>query len=149
LAEELVSKWLEQYMFAGDPQAQHKAKQIAEYLADHNKFRSHGRRVGMDDLKALGANILDMRTESKLHNAVRELYTAITLTFSKTAAYKIVENSNEEALIGMLNINVQQQPPQNIPPTPPPTSPVTPTIPSTPRPPPNRQARRRAAKKKR
>src|SRR5260370_22570328 len=90
LAEELVSKWLEQYMFAGDPQAQHKAKQIAEYLADHNKFRSHGRRVGMDDLKALGANILDMRTESKLHNAVRELYTAITLTFSKTAAYKIV-----------------------------------------------------------
>ena len=145
LAEELVSKWLKQYMFADDPDAQQKAKQIAEYLADHNKFRSHGRRVGIEDLTALGANILDMRTEPKLHISVRELYTAITLTFSKTGAYKIVENSNEEALIGMLNINVQQQPPQNIPPAPSPTPPATPTITPTP----NRQARRQAAKRKR
>jgi Serine dehydrogenase proteinase len=147
LAEELVSKWLEQYMFAGDPQAQHKAKQVAEHLADHNKFRSHGRRVGMDDLNALGANILDMRTEPNLHNAVRELYTAITLTFNKTVAYKIVENSDGEALIGMLNINLQQQPPQDIPPTPPAVSPVP--SPSTPPLTPNRQVRRQAAKKKR
>jgi hypothetical protein len=131
-------------MFAGNPQAKEKAREIAEYLANHNKFRSHERRVGIADLQALGANILDMRTEPRLHDAVRNLYTAIMLTFTNTGAYKIVENSNGEALIGMLNINVQQQPQQGATPT---TSPIAPSIPPTPTP--NRQARRAAAKKKR
>ena len=145
LAEELVSKWLERYMFAGDPQAKEKAERIAEYLADHNNFRSHARRVGIADLQALGANILDMRTEPVLHDAIRDLYTAISLTLSNTGAYKIVENSNGEALIGMtLNINIQLQPRQE-PPATAPASPVAPPVPSAH----NRQARRQAAKKNR
>lgn len=111
LAKELVLKWLEQYMFAGDPDANQKAERIATYLANHNNFRSHGRRVGMADLQRLGANIHDMRTSPNLHEAIRDLYTAITLTFANTGAYKIVENSNDEAMIGMLQI-AQQQPPQ-------------------------------------
>ena len=53
-----------------------------------------------------------MRTEPKLHEAVRDLYTAITLTFSNTGAYKIVENSNNEAQIGLLQIAQQQVPQQ-------------------------------------
>lgn len=146
LAEELVSKWLEQYMFAGDPEAKEKAERIAEYLASHNQFHSHSRRVGMDDLLALRANILDMRTEPKLHDAVRDVYTAISLTLSSTNAYKIVENSNGEAVIGMVNLNVQVQPQQGSPTAP---TPVAPTVPSTPTPGPNRQARRQGAKKKR
>ena len=141
LAKELVSKWLKRYMFAGDPLAKEKAERIAEYLADHNKFRSHGRRVGMDDLQALGANILDLRTEPVLHDAIRDLYTAISLTLTNTGAYKIVENSNGEALIGMLNINLQQQPQQGSPPTT-----AVPSLPTTNR---NRQARRQVSKKKR
>lgn len=144
LAEELVSKWLEQYMFAEDPKAKEKAERIAEYLASHNQFHSHNRRVGMDDLQALDANILDMRTEPKLHDAVRDLYTAISLTLSNTNAYKLVENSNGEALIGMVNFNVQLQ--QGLTPTAPPAAP---TVPSTPTPGPNRPAKRQGAKRKR
>jgi Serine dehydrogenase proteinase len=144
LAEELVSKWLERYMFANNPKAKEKAGRIAGYLADHNNFRSHARRVGMADLQVLEADILDMRTEPVLHDAIRDLYTAISLTLTNTGAYKIVENSNGEALIGMLNINIQQQPPQGPPTATAPTSPVTPPAPT-----PNRQARRQAARKKR
>lgn len=142
LAKELVSKWLGQYMFAGDPLAHAKAERIAEYLADHNKFYSHERRVGIADLQALDANILDMRTDPNLHNAVRDLYTAITLTFAHTNAYKIVENSNGEALIGQLGINVQAQTQQQ-PPTA--SSPARPTRPHVS----NRQERTRMTKKKR
>ncbi len=146
LAEELVSKWLEQYMFAGNPQAKEKAERIAAYLADHNKFHSHERRVGIANLQALDANILDMRTEPALHDAIRDLYTAVSLTFSSTNAYKIVENSNGEALIGNLSINVQPQAQQEPPPaTSPVVQPVSPAHPHVP----NRQERRRAAKKKR
>lgn len=114
LARELVSKWLAKYMFAGEQNAIQKAEQVAEYLANHNNFRSHSRRVGMADLQALGVNIFDLRDAPDLHEAVRDLYTAITLTFSNTGAYKLVENSNNEALIGMLQIQQpQQQPPHS------------------------------------
>lgn len=119
LAEKLVSQWLKQYMFAGDPQAEQKSEGIAGYLANHNNFLSHERRVGIDDLQSLGANILDMRSEPVLHEAIRDLYTAITLTFASSGAYKIVENGNGEALIGGLQISAQQVPPQ---PPPPPQS---------------------------
>jgi hypothetical protein len=115
LAKELVSKWLEQYMFNGDAQAKEKAERIAKYLANHNIFLSHARRVGISDLQALEAHILDMRTEPGLHEAIRDLYTAITLTFANTGAYKLVENSNNEALIGMLQISSQQVPQQQAP----------------------------------
>jgi len=127
LAKELVSKWLESYMFAGNAEAKQKAEKIAEHLADHNNFRSHTRRVGIAELQDLEVNILDMRTEPALHDAVRDLYTAITLTFANTGAYKIVENSNDEALIGMIQMQIaaqqvpQQQAPQQQIPQPPST----------------------------
>jgi len=115
LAKELVFKWLEQYMFADEPDANQKAERIATYLANHNNFRSHGRRVGMAELQALGVKILDLRTVPDLHEAIRDLYTAITLTFANTGAYKIVENGNNEAMIGMLQIAQQQIPQQQAP----------------------------------
>jgi hypothetical protein len=108
LARELVSKWLKSYMFANDSNAELKAEHVAKYLADHNNFRSHSRRVGIADLQALGVDVLDMRTDSALHAAIRDLYTAIMLTFSNTAAYKIFENSNRDALIGQVQLNVPQ-----------------------------------------
>jgi hypothetical protein len=148
LAEELVSKWLEQYMFAGDSEAKQKAQRIAKYLATNSNFHTHERRIGMDDLQSLDANILDMRTEPDLHEAVRDLYTAISLTLTNTGAYKIVENSNGEALIGMLNINVQQQQPLQGPPPTTSPDPLTPN-PLVPTSPLNRSARRKATKRKR
>jgi hypothetical protein len=143
LAEELVSKWLKQYMFAGDPQAEIKAEKIAGYLANHNEFRSHSRRIGMADLQGRGASVLDMRTEPKLHDAVRDLYTAITLTFSHTGAFRIVENSDGEALIGLLNVNVQQRPSQEFA-----STDVSAALPIEPPPVPNRKARRQESKRK-
>ena len=110
LAQGLVSEWLEQYMFAGDMQAKQKAEKIAKHLANHNNFRSHARRVGIAELQSLDVNILDMRTVPDLHDAVRDLYTAITLTFAKTNAYKLVENSNDEALFGQVQVQFAAQP---------------------------------------
>ena len=151
LARKLVAQWLEKYMWAGRTDAKQKAEKIADYLAGHNNFHSHARRIGMADLQALDPdfNILDMRTEPALHDAIRDLYTAVTLTLSNTGAYKIVENSNGEALINMMQIQVtaQEAPKQQTP-----QQPVA-IIPQQngqhPAPSPNRQARRVAARKKR
>ncbi len=95
-----------------------------------------------------------MRTEPALHDAVRDLYTAVTFTLARTDAYKIVENSNSEALIGMLQVQVtaqpipQQQAPQQQVPQPPITIPQQQNG-QRPAPILNRQARRQAARKKR
>lgn len=106
LSRELVSKWLKCYMFAHDPQADLKALRVAEYLADHNKFYSHARRVGINDLQTLGVHVFDMRTMPVLHEAVRDLYAAIIHTFMHTGAYKIFENSRYEAIINALQTTV-------------------------------------------
>lgn len=108
LSRELVSKWLRSYMFVEDADAEEKAERIAEYLSYHNNFLTHERRVGISDLQSLGVNVLDMHTEPILHEAVRDLYIAIMLTFGSTNAYKIAENNQNEAIVGMVNISVQQ-----------------------------------------
>lgn len=132
LAKELVRTWLEKYMFAGDADGSTKSRIIADYLADHKNFLSHGRRLGMGKLIDLGVNILNMNTQPALRDAVWDLYLATSITFLNSGAYKSFENSNNEALIRQIQMqfkgNVNQ--PQSLP-----TPPQTPINPLASRPP--------------
>lgn len=104
LSNKLVTKWLKRYMFSGEKNAGRKAAQIARYLTSKVQFQSHARRIGIEDLQGKGVKILDLRTQSKLQNAVWELHLAITLTFNMTGAYKIFENHEGEALVRQLQL---------------------------------------------
>lgn len=140
LSQELVSKWLGSYMFKDDPQRSQKAKKIARYLADDRRFRSHARRVGINDLRALGVRIIDTATEPNLHGAIQELYVSILITFQGTGAYKMFESSEGAALIKVVQVQEIQVPviaPQQ--PQPSPDQPV---------PQPSRAERRRRRKEK-
>lgn len=108
LSNKLVTKWLKKYMFSGERNAGRKSAQIARYLTSKVQFQSHARRIGIDDLRAKGVKILDMRTNPDLQNAVWELHLAVTLTFSMTGAYKIFENHDGEALVRQLQVISQQ-----------------------------------------
>lgn len=99
LSKRLVAKWLRQYMFHGDPRARTKSDRIARYLTSKAQFKSHTRKVGINDLASRGVKILDLRTDPVLQTAIWDLYLALGMTFSMTAAYKIFENHNGEALI--------------------------------------------------
>lgn len=151
LSERLVAEWLERYMFAGDSDAHDKAQVVAAYLANHNNFLSHARRVGIDKLQELNVNVLDMRTDPALRDAVGDLYTALMLTFATTMCYKVFENGQGNALI----LNVQQveimqqvnvpQGPMPMPPGPPQLGPLQqrqPRQPSRPDQPPRGQRNR-------
>jgi hypothetical protein len=96
LSEHLVAKWLQQFMFAGQADAEAKATAVGRFLNDHNYFRSHARRVGINELQQLGMDVLDMRTQPELHEAVRDAYTALMITFQSTGVVKLFENSNNE-----------------------------------------------------
>ena len=118
LSQRLVSRWLTSYMFRGDADGPRKARAVAKYLSDDRKFLSHARRVGLDELRRLRVEVLDTRDEPRLHEAIRELYVSVLVTFESTGAYKLFENSEGAALIKLVQIQqvgfplAQQAPPQ-------------------------------------
>lgn len=106
LSKNLVKKWLMKYMFKNYPKKEILARGIANYLSNHNNFKSHAKRIGLNDIKdtkALKAlQVVDMREDAELQNRVWGLYHAISLTFGSTGAYKIFENTSGRALIRLL-----------------------------------------------
>ncbi len=76
LAETMVRKWLERYMFAGLPDASAKAKSAAEWFADYKQFGSHGRRVGLADLAPLGIKATALEADQSLQDLVLSVHHA-------------------------------------------------------------------------
>lgn len=93
LSTTLVKKWLQQYMLRNDPKRKSKADKIAKRLADHKRNLSHGRSIGIQEVKAIGINVNDLRDNSVLRAALWELYCLIELYFDRTPAVKLFENS--------------------------------------------------------
>lgn len=140
LSKELVKKWLNTYMFAGDEAKEETATTIAEHFATHDNFKSHSRRVGIEELRSLGlTGAQDLRENPKLQEAVWDLQHVIGFTFDRTGAYKLFESTGGAALIRMV---VR---PTGPPPTPKPKPAPTPT--SLQETKPNRAARRKRKKK--
>lgn len=106
LSKNLVKKWLMKYMLKSTPKKEIRAREIANYLSNHNNFKSHAKRIGMNDMKEIKAlkaiQVTDMREDRELQNRVWGLYHAISLTFGFTAAYKIFENTSGRALIRLV-----------------------------------------------
>lgn len=106
LSKDLVKKWLMKYMLKDGPKKEPRARAVAKYLSDHNNFKSHAKRIGLNDIREIKAlkaiNVLDMREDPELQNRVWGLYHAISLTFGLTAAYKLFESTSGSALIRLI-----------------------------------------------
>jgi hypothetical protein len=131
LAKRMVRQWLEQYMFRGDKSAADMAERAAEWFADYEEFRSHGRRVSRDNARDLGIRITSLEDDQNLQDAVLSVHHCYSLTHGGTGAAKIIENSNGVAYVKLIKEVLLQAPPD-------PGQP----IPSSPRSP-NRAERRR------
>lgn len=101
LASDMVAGWLQRYMFSGEADAQKKADEIAEWFADYDSFRSHGRRIGRALARERGVEVVDLEDDDELQDAVLSVYHATAHTFSSTPAYKIIENHHERAWVQM------------------------------------------------
>jgi hypothetical protein len=104
LAEELASEWLQRWMFAGDARGKRKATTIARRLADHSRFKSHGRPIHRDAAKEMGLKIVDLEADQRLQDLVLSVFHASTHTFSHTAGVKIIENHQGRAFIKMQQV---------------------------------------------
>lgn len=106
LAEELASEWLAKWMFAGDKKAPRKARTIARQLADHTRFKSHGRPIHRDAAKDMGLRIADLEGDQVFQDLVLSVFHATTHTFANTAAVKVIENHQGRAFIKQQMIQV-------------------------------------------
>ena len=119
LSKELVSEWLTKYMFAGDSEAPRKVQKIANALADHKTFKTHGRHIGREQARSFGLTIDDLEVDQKLQDLVLSIYHATSHTFNGTGAVKIIENHLGRAYVKSVPVvpvppkaPTQQPPPQ-------------------------------------
>jgi len=100
LAKELVSEWLEKYMFAGLENANAQAKHVANYLADHTKFKTHSKHIDRDEARGEGLMIENLEDDQKFQDLVLSVFHATTHTFTGTGTTsKIIENQLGKAFI--------------------------------------------------
>ncbi|QTF81734.1 hypothetical protein SEA_BEEGEE_31 [Gordonia phage BeeGee] len=99
LAVTLVAKWLEQYSFAGQPDAAAKAQRVAQWFGDDATHLSHGRAITREELRAQDLPITDLEDDSELQDAVLSVHHAFMHTFGVGSAVKVIENHLGRAFI--------------------------------------------------
>jgi len=102
-SEQIVTEWLEKYMFNGINGANQKALEVAKHFSrgsgDGHKKKSHGRRIDRDEARLQGLNIEDLETDQKLQDAVLTSYHLLTIIFEKSPALKIIASQQEKGWI--------------------------------------------------
>lgn len=97
LSRDLVKEWLEKFMLKNIRDKKKAAGSIANFLSNHNNFRSHGRVIDLtrisNEPKLKPLCLLDLRKEQILQELVRDLYHALSLSFNMTGMVKLFENS--------------------------------------------------------
>lgn len=100
-AEDLVVKWLMKYKFkkwnqtetrkipVTEDMKEKRAREIAEELINHTKWRSHGRSIKIGDLEGIGLKIKRVEDDPKLADIVYRIQTVCRLLFESSTIFKI------------------------------------------------------------
>ncbi len=114
MSTQLARTWLETYMFKGLEDRSEKAESVADWLADHKEFKSHGRHLSRADIEEKQLSVERMENDGKLQDLSLSVFHATTHTFSGTVAIKIVENHMGRAFIkqqpASMQIGIEQIP---------------------------------------
>jgi len=124
LSKELVSSWLERWMFRKARKRQQRAKAVSDALTDYRRWRIHSRPLHASYLKSLGLAVDLLEDDQRLQDLVLTVYHATMHTFSGTPAVKIIENHLGRSFIKLVTFQPPSPPPATVPPstaTPPPT----------------------------
>jgi ClpP class serine protease len=88
-----VKAWLEGGMLRDAENPSDAAERIMDSLMDLGKTSSHGYHFMIDDCKSIGLNVEELEADQDLQEAVLSVHHAFTVSFSKTPAIKIIQNS--------------------------------------------------------
>jgi len=123
----LVRDWLPKYKFQNwdthlttgkpvtDEDKKKRAAQIAEELCKHKKWKTHGRAIGMDDLRAMKLKITDYTEDAALSDAIQRYFILLKMYFDETSVFKIYETPTSQIYrqTSMQNVIKKAQPQQS------------------------------------
>jgi hypothetical protein len=131
LAEDLVAEWLSKWMLRDQDEHEAKARTIAQRLADHTTFKSHGRPIHRETAVEMGLIVEQLEDDQRLQDLVLTIYHACSHVFSATPSVKIVENHLGRAYVKQQQQMLIQMPAQAAPAVPrPPAAPPRPAAPT-------------------
>lgn len=94
-SKQTVESWLNNYMLKGDPTTSAK---IADYLSNHDNFKTHGKHINIIEAKKLGFKVTDLEADQDLQDKILSAFHATMITLN-TAAVKIICNHNGNAYV--------------------------------------------------
>ena len=99
MSRDLVRTWLATYMFQSRDDRREKAKEISDWLSDHEHFKSHSRHIPRMEIEKRDLRVLRLEDDQYLQDLALSVFHATTHTFASTPAVKIVENHTGRAFI--------------------------------------------------
>jgi len=107
LSKEKVESWLETYMLRNEVDKSNKANQIAEWLADYDLHKTHGKPISIKEAQEKGLKVLPLEEDQKLQDLVLSVYHSTLVTFDITDCMKFIENHFGKGWY--LTLNIPQQ----------------------------------------
>lgn len=95
----MVSDWLRANMFNGEEE---KVNSIIEKLSNHKETFSHGRHLGIDEIKNIGLKVEQLEDDQKLQDLVLSVHHSTIISITQTKALKITENNVGKSFIQSL-----------------------------------------------
>ena len=119
-AEDLVVEWLPKYKFKNwnvtetrkipvtEEMKKKRAREIANELMNHARWRSHGRSIKISDLESesIGLKIIKVDDDSQLRDIVYRIQTICRLLFAGTTTYKIFATEKEKIFKQAVHVGV-------------------------------------------
>ena len=104
MSEKLLQIWLSRRMFSGEKdekKREEKARNLAAYLADHDHFLSHSRRISAAKAEENGMTVERLEADKETQDAALSVFHALSFTFSDTRAAKIIESDAGRSFVRM------------------------------------------------
>jgi len=105
LSKEKVTEWLNSYMFKDIPQKDKRGKEIANWLGENSKHKTHGRPIGIKIAQEKGLKVLPLEDDQKLQEKVLSVFHSTVVTLEITDCMKFVENHKGKGWY--LNVKVE------------------------------------------
>lgn len=101
LSRDLAKEWAQKYMHSDkdDDLAEVAAKEMAEFLSDRERFKSHSRRITVSQAENHGFDVERLESNQDLQDAVLSVFHAAMHTHAGKPIKKIIENHNYRAVM--------------------------------------------------
>lgn len=119
--QELVSRFLCEYKFKNwettetnekkvtEEYKKNRADEIAEKLADHSTWKSHGRSLKLKTLEKIGLKIKNINDDNNISELIERIHILLRLIFSSSGTYKIVATEDGRLSKSATETNTQEE----------------------------------------